>query len=209
MTEELERRYYAEHPVFVFDRTDDSNRPVRGVHVNVINRWDVFPEKLSEAFEYTFSYAVMKNERPRLLEKEWQQIFRAVKTMIIPCGGCGHETFYDISGGMNRCINCGTPINLPVSLKTPFADIPLYPGKMIYPCEIEEDGSETPAAGIVVKGTKNPNIWGLKNLTGDTWTLIDQDGNEILRETEAVSRIRPGNRLIFSETAESEFTAIS
>jgi serine/threonine protein kinase len=207
MTEELERRYYAEHPVFVYDKTDDSNRPVRGVHVNVINRFDIFPDCLREAFEYAFSYPVMKNEKPRLLEKEWQKIYRQVKTMIIPCGGCGYETFYDVNSNVNRCINCGTAINLPVTLKTPFADIPIYPGKRIFSYEISEDGGDNTPCGEVTKGSKNPNIWGLRNLTDETWIFTDTDGSETVRENGDVSRIRPGVKISFPES-EAEFIEV-
>jgi serine/threonine protein kinase len=197
MTEELEQRYYAEHPVFIYDRSDDSNRPVRGVHVNVLNRWDIFPDILADAFTYAFSYPVLKNEKPRMLEKEWQQIFKSVKTMITPCGSCGYETFYDESVHSNRCINCNTAINLPVTLKTPYANIPLYPGKFIFSFEICEDGDSKKPVGIVTKGSKNPNIWGLRNLTGDAWTTIDPDGNESVRARDEVLRIRPEVRIEF------------
>jgi hypothetical protein len=127
--------------------------------------------------------------------------------MIIPCGGCGYETFYDTANTVNKCINCGTSITLPVTLKTPFADVPLYPGKALYPYEIAENGAETPAAGIVTKGAKNPNIWGLRNLTDDTWILTDTDGSETPRHSGDVSRIRPGNRMVFPES-EAEFTEV-
>ena len=36
LTEELERKFYGSAPLFVWDPSDDSNRPVRGVHVNEI-----------------------------------------------------------------------------------------------------------------------------------------------------------------------------
>jgi serine/threonine protein kinase len=197
MTEELEQRYYAEHPVFIYDRADDSNRPVRGVHVNVLSRWDIFPDILSDAFTYAFSYPVLKNEKPRMLEKEWQQIFKTVKTMIIPCGSCGYETFYDTASKVNRCINCNTAISLPVILKTPFANVPLYPGKYLFPYEIAEDGGHKKPCGQVTKGSKNPNIWGLRNLTENLWSSADPDGNETVRAAGEVIRIRPDVRITF------------
>ena len=38
MTEELEHKFYGSEPVFMYDPTDDSNRPVKGVHTNAIRR---------------------------------------------------------------------------------------------------------------------------------------------------------------------------
>ncbi|MDR0904181.1 MAG: serine/threonine-protein kinase [Ruminococcus sp.] len=200
MTEELEQKIFAENPIFIFDKSDDTNRPVRGVHVNVLQRFPIFPETLREAYSYAFSYAVMKNEKPRLLEKEWQLIYRTVKTMIIPCGGCGFETFYNPAESANRCINCGTPLSLPITLKTRYANIPLYPGKYIYEHEISETGDDRKRVGMVTKGSKNPNIWGLRNLTDEGWLVIDTDGNETVRNNNEVTRIRTGVTITFPET---------
>jgi serine/threonine protein kinase len=202
MTEELEQKFFAERPIFIYDKSDDSNRPVRGIHVNVLKRYNIFPQALRKAFTYAFSKAVMKNEKPRIIEKEWQSIFETVKSMIIPCGGCRYETFYNPDDVTNRCINCGTPISLPISLKTPFANIPLYPGKNIYEFEVSESGNKI--IGTVTKGTKNPNIWGLRNMSGDTWTVIDPDGNETIKLPDEVTRIRTGVKLCFA-ASEGEF----
>ncbi|MDR0944214.1 MAG: serine/threonine-protein kinase [Ruminococcus sp.] len=199
MTEELEQRFFAEKPIFIFDKHNDSNRPVRGVHQNVLQRYPLFPAILHDNFEYAFSPAVMKNELPRLLEKQWQEIYKKVKTMIIPCGSCGYETFYDVEDRGNRCINCKTPLMLPVSLKTPICEIPVYPGKYIYEYEISEEGSVSKLIGVVTKGSKNPNLWGLRNLSEESWTTTDPEGNVTVRIKNEVTRIRPGVLINFGD----------
>ncbi|MDR0947475.1 MAG: protein kinase [Ruminococcus sp.] len=202
MTENLERRYYAESPVFIYDKSDDSNRPVRGVHANVTARWDVFPEEFREAFTYSFSETVLQGREPRTIEKEWLKLFLKLKSQIIPCGGCGGETFYNPEKGKNVCINCGTKINLPVTLKTEEYNIPLYPGKHIFEFEIYpgiDDFKET--VGIVTKGSKNPNLWGLRNISNDTWTTWDnQDEEQTTKSPNEVIRIKPGISIDFNGT---------
>lgn len=41
MTEKNERRFYGENPIFIYDPLKSENRPVRGVHNNVIRRWPI------------------------------------------------------------------------------------------------------------------------------------------------------------------------
>jgi serine/threonine protein kinase len=193
MTEMLERKYYAENPIFIYDEEDDSNRPVRGVHVNVLARWDVFPEALRKAFCYAFSKPVLKGNAPRIIEKEWQKLFLEIKTSIIPCGSCGGETFYQIGQTDNKCINCETPISLPAVLKTASASVPIIPGKYIYEYETDPESEDfTRPVGFITKGAKNPNAWGIRNLTGEFWTAKDTDGTETARGTNEVTRVKPG-----------------
>lgn len=56
MTEELEHKFYGSEPVFMYDPTDDSNRPVKGVHTNAIRRWPIYPEYIREAFVKAFIF---------------------------------------------------------------------------------------------------------------------------------------------------------
>jgi DNA-binding helix-hairpin-helix protein with protein kinase domain len=196
MTESLERRYYAEKPVFIYDKTDDSNRPVRGVHANVTARWDVFPKDLRETFTYAFSHDVLTGKEPRIIEKEWLKLFLKLKSMIIPCGSCGGETFYNPKG-KNTCINCETPINLPVVLKTAEYEIPLYPGKQIFEFEVYENSENfTDVVAAVTKGAKNPNVWGLRNISQDNWNITEADNSEsVNKDPGEVVRIKPNVKI--------------
>jgi serine/threonine protein kinase len=209
MTEALERRYYAEKPVFIYDEADDSNRPVRGVHVNVLARWEIFPETLRKAFCYAFSNEVLKGGGARIIEKEWQRIFEGVKTSIIPCGSCGGETFYDTAKTDNKCINCETPISLPATLRTEHFTIPIIPGKYIYEYQIDPDSEDfARPVGFITKGAKNPNAWGLRNITGEYWNVTDTDGTATTRGTNEVTRVKPGVIIDFGG-ASGEFFAAS
>ena len=48
MTKELERRYYGTSPIFVYDPTNDRNRPVPGTDNNLKMFWPVYPEYIRE-----------------------------------------------------------------------------------------------------------------------------------------------------------------
>ena len=55
MTDELERELFGHRATFIMDPCDDSNRPVPGLHTNVIRRWGVFPKSLENLFIQAFS----------------------------------------------------------------------------------------------------------------------------------------------------------
>ena len=58
LTEEAERRHYGYDPMFVYDPQDDSNRPVRGVHNNIIKFWRIMPDYIRDAFTYSFTTGI-------------------------------------------------------------------------------------------------------------------------------------------------------
>ena len=77
LTEELERKFYGTDPVFVWDSNDDTNRPVRGVHVNEIKFWPIYPKFVRDTFEEAFSQEAMvgADTQHRVTEKKWQEVW--------------------------------------------------------------------------------------------------------------------------------------
>ena len=90
LTEELERKFYGVDPVFVWDPNNSSNRPVRGVHVNEIKLWPVYPEFVRKTFEEAFSHEQMvgRDFEHRVTEKKWQEVFTALRDCLVTCT-CG------------------------------------------------------------------------------------------------------------------------
>lgn len=62
MTEAFEKRFYGSEAVFIYDKDDPSNRPVRGIHQNVIKRWPLFPSILKNTFIEQFSKENFRNQ---------------------------------------------------------------------------------------------------------------------------------------------------
>lgn len=50
LTEQRQRYFYGENPVFIADPVNASNRPVHGVHNNFMKRWPQMPEYLQKEF---------------------------------------------------------------------------------------------------------------------------------------------------------------
>lgn len=178
LTEELERKFFGSEPVFIFDPSDDSNRPVRGVHINTIRRWPVFPQYVRDMFVKAFSKEVMSGQRPRVTDNEWQKLFTQLRDNIIKCPKCGNETFV-VPGEESACMNCGNAIPKLPHLKVGKYDVVMYPGKHLYLCHTDPDTDDfATEEAVVLQNPQKPQIWGLRNTSEKTWYYDTKDGEQ-------------------------------
>jgi DNA-binding helix-hairpin-helix protein with protein kinase domain len=178
LTEELELKFYGKNPVFIYDRDDDSNRPVRGVHGNVIRFWQIYPKPLRELFVKVFTKEAMLGKAPRITDSEWQIAFTQLRDMLITCP-CGGETFFDPAEDSALCVHCDVKIPRPSILTVQKYKVVLFPGQKLYRCHTDNDSDDyTEICGEVIRNPKRPQIWGLRNLSPTTWTAMAQDGTE-------------------------------
>ena len=91
LTESSELRHYGKEAVFVYDPNNETNRPVRGIHDNVIKFWKIYPEYVREAFIRSFTTGVAEPNK-RIIENEWQKLFIRLRSEIITCK-CGRSNF--------------------------------------------------------------------------------------------------------------------
>ena len=178
LTEELERKFYGSDPVFVWDSTNDSNRPVRGVHTNEIKLWPLYPEFVRKTFEKAFSHEVMvgNDTTHRVIEKEWQEVFTTLRDLMVKCS-CGSETLIDPSKQACQCINCGKSIERPLILKVKKYHAALTPGKKLYACHVQYDSDDfKETCGEVIASRNNPALLGLRNDSDNTWEAILPNG---------------------------------
>ena len=73
---------------FVYDPSTTENRPIPGTDHNLKLFWNVYPDYVKEAFIRAFSHDVMMKQKPRILEKEWLDIFIRLRTEIGRCPHC-------------------------------------------------------------------------------------------------------------------------
>jgi serine/threonine protein kinase len=194
LTEELEKKFYGSNPVFMYDPADDSNRPVRGIHTNAINRWPFFPQYIRDMFIRAFDKDVMSGKKPRIIEKDWQALFARLRCDTVICD-CGGETFVD-AASPSVCINCKKSIVFPVYLKTAKYNVPLMPGVKLYGCYIDDDRGDI--AGEIIRSKNNAAIWGIKNLSGGAW-YVDADGSQTSKASGEVVQIKKGIKINFGK----------
>lgn len=208
LTEELERKFYGSEPVFVWDPTNDSNRPVRGVHTNEIKLWPVYPEFVRKTFEKAFSHEVMvgNDTTHRVIEKEWQEVFTALRDVTIKCS-CGGETFIDPSLQTCSCVNCGKQLERPLMLKVKKYNVALVAGAKLYACHTLYDSDNfKELKGEVVSSRTNPALLGLKNTSGSTWQAILPNGTSKDYPDGQVMKIGRGMKINFGHNNMAEIT---
>lgn len=206
LTEELERRFYGSDPVFVWDSTNDSNRPVRGVHTNEIKLWPLYPEFVRKTFEKAFSHEVMvgNDTTHRVIEKEWQEVFTTLRDLMVKCS-CGSETFIDPSKQACQCINCGKSIERPLILKVKKYHAALTPGKKLYACHVQYDSDDfKEARGEVIASRNNPALLGLRNDSDSTWEAILPNGTSKGYPNGQVIKLGKGIKINFGNGNVSE-----
>lgn len=199
LTEEHERKFYGGEPVFVWDKQNDSNRPVRGVHVNEIKLWPVYPKFIHDIFQEAFSQEALigSDIQHRVQEKKWQETFTALRDCTIKCD-CGDETFIDISNDTYRCMNCGKVLLKYPTLKVKKYKVVLAPGQNLYACHVIHDSDDYKAVnGEVITSRNNPSILGLRNNSNKTWDAILPNGTTKPYPTGTVVKLGRGMKINF------------
>lgn len=178
LTESAELKHYGQDAVFVYDPDNTSNRPVRGIHDNVIKFWRLYPEYIKDAFLRSFTEGVHDSNK-RIIENEWQSLFLRLRSEIIMCG-CGRTNFTsmfekpdDIS---YRCPKCGMTFSTIAFSNSDFR-VPLYLGRQFYQCDVYPDCDDfLSIAGELVENKLRPGILGIKNLSDKKWNVKMPDG---------------------------------
>ncbi len=197
LTEDLELKYYGKDPVFIYDPTDDCNRPVRGVHSNAIRFWTVYPKFIRDKFVTALSKDAMQGKVARPTDNDWQIAFTQLRDCIITCP-CGGETFLDLKGD-SLCINCGTKIPKPPVLNVQNRySVALFPGMKLYRCHTDKDSDDfKEVTGEVIRNPKQPNIWGLRNLSDQIWNVEAKDGT--------IKQLKKNEVLVITRTKQIHF----
>ena len=196
LTEELERKYYGDEPVFVYDDDNDCNRPVPGVHSNELKLWNVYPEFIRDIFKKAFAKEAMIGDLAdsyRVNEKEWEDAFIRLLDVKIECPSCGESTFIDREATKQpTCINCGAPIKRVPILKIGRHEVILAPGKYLNPCHITPDKSDYKTyVAQVVSSKINPSAFGLKNNSGVVWEAMLPSGvDQIIKNGDTIKLVK-------------------
>jgi serine/threonine protein kinase len=177
LTEDLELKFYGKDPIFIYDKKDASNAPVRGVHGNVIKFWQIYPDFIRELFTRAFSKDSMAGKENRISGSEWQIAFTQLRDTLITCP-CGGETFFDPAETDAICIYCGVKIPRPSVMSVKKYKVVLFPGQKIYRCHVDNNTDDyKEICGEVIRNPEKPQIWGLKNLSPSSWKITSHDGD--------------------------------
>jgi DNA-binding helix-hairpin-helix protein with protein kinase domain len=173
MDAENEKKIYGKNPVFVWDPTDTSNRPVQGIHKGAIIRWPFLPVYLQDLFIKAFSKELMHDPQQRIIEREWQQTFIRMRSEIFMCPTCNvkEAMYFTDPVTPSACPKCGRKNLFPMYIKTQRYNVAVHQRTKLYACHTvkSSDDFETLTGEVSVKDGE----YELKNLSGENWTLDD------------------------------------
>lgn len=199
MTESYEKKFYGSEAVFIYDKDDNTNRPVRGIHTNVIRRWPVFPEKLRNIFMTELGQECLKNPQKRMMESQWEKVISSIRDELVRCPHCGEETFVETSPTA-ECMDCGKTIDVSNQLVIGNRNIILTKGTKIY-----IDNDNIPDCEVEAH-PQDPSRLLLKNISQTKWTAETPSGK--LKEVEpgGLMPVNPGIHVAFLSTHKGEIT---
>ncbi len=177
---------YGTDPVFIFSPDDESNRPDANIHPNAVTFWPIYPQFLRDLFVRSFTAGVQDPENGRVQESEWRKAMANVRDAITTCPGCGLENFLDPAGAdgtaAGTCWNCGATLADQARLLIEGSGgslVGLNADTYLFPHHIEGDryNFRQPVA-TVDRHPQIPDVWGLKNMSTNTWKVMMPDGQK-------------------------------
>lgn len=197
-------RLYGIEPVFIFDPHDHSNKPIPGYQDNALAFWPVYPAFLKDLFTKSFTSGLKDPEHGRVRETAWRQGMSRLRDSIFNCS-CGTENFYDpvalqqAAGVPGNCWNCKRQLQLPPRIRIGKTVVMLNVNSELFAHHFE--GGEhldfsRPLAEVTSHPT-DPARLGLRNLTGERWTAVLEDGSVHEIEPSRNLSIASGTRIYF------------
>ena len=166
LTPEIEKRLYGSDALFIFDPNDPANRPVKGVHNNVLRRWDFLPQYLKDVFLDAFSREAIINPNKRVRELNWLKALVRFQSDIVRCPACGNEIFIT-NASSTHCDRCNELYEVRHTLKLYEYSVTAAKNTRIYKCQLgvcNADEALTPV-GLVIAKPDDPNVHGFRNMS--------------------------------------------
>jgi eukaryotic-like serine/threonine-protein kinase len=180
------KKIYGTEPLFIFDPHDHSNEPVKGYQDNALIFWPIYPQFLRELFTRAFTEGLLDPTNGRVLENEWRSAMVRLRDSIFYCPHCKSQNFYDDeaikqnNGHPAPCWNCKKVVQLPFRLHINDVTIMLNADTQLNPHHV--DGQRkydfSRFTAVVTRHPKDPNIWGLKNVSLEKWVMTKPNGSK-------------------------------
>ncbi|MCA9631945.1 MAG: protein kinase, partial [Myxococcales bacterium] len=192
-------RLYGFEPLYIWDPSDSTNRPVSGIHDNPIAFRDMYPGTLAALFQRSFTDGLHYPPK-RVRESEWRKAFAGAIDSIWLCA-CGAESFYEPSvaapTGGKKCWACGKHLALPPRIRIGSDIVLLNRTSRLFGYHVGLTRDDDAPIAEVVQNPQRPDLFGLRNLGTDAWTLTKPDGSVVDVPPGRAAPILNGNRINF------------
>ncbi len=203
-------RLYGTEALFVFDPLDSANAPVPGLHDNVTLFWPIYPPFLRALWMRSFTEGLNAPNR-RVRESEWRAALARARDGLFGCASCGAENFLDETlsyagtalgasdGPPAVCWSCQAALVLPPHITIGRATVLLDRETVLFAHHTDRNRPYDFSAPVatLARHPLDRTRWGLKNESGETWTLTTADG--------AVREVAPGKSAALATGARLHF----
>ena len=182
-------KIFGEEPVFIFDPNDRSNEALDKSHDPTgetggwaLVYWQMYPKLLRDTFLKSFTVG-LRDPDCRVTELEWSNALAALRDAVFKCV-CSTPNFYDSEtaknpgGSQALCWHCKQPLKYPFRIRIGKSVVMLNADSKLYLHHMA-DGHDydfsTPVAEVT-RHPSDPNIWGLKNISGTKWVVTLPNG---------------------------------
>jgi serine/threonine protein kinase len=169
MTEKLEKEFFGEKPIFIYDSVDNSNSPEPGIHRNAIKRWKLYPPCLREMFQKAFNKQALNDPNYRVLEIDWIRLFIRLRAEIFKCS-CG-EVFFADALQETPCPACGKKNRFSMYMKTARYNVPLHQRTKLFTCHTEAESNDF--ATLTAEVNQKNGVFEIKNISNKAWIVSD------------------------------------
>jgi eukaryotic-like serine/threonine-protein kinase len=194
------QRTFGTEPIFVFDPQNTSNRPLPGIHDQVIANWARIPAATKAAFTRAFTDA-LRDPRKRATDTEWLTVFSRLRDCLSTCHACGRESFIDPTAVKGRaevdCSFCRKPARVPPRIVFDTTAVYLSDNSLVYSHHLGGVHDASPPIGAFMRHETRRELIGLNNLTSQSWFFTDPDG--------ASKEIPPGKSVSAAEGRQVQF----
>ncbi len=191
------RKYYGVEPVFIYHPTDSSNRPVNGIHNNVIRMWNRYPGFIKDLFLRAFVDG-LRDTSKRPIETEWMSALIRLRSESITCE-CGGFSFVPDDAekeGRFECPRCKKSYPIMVLNGT---RIPMRKGAVAYECQIHSRSDDHSKVSLmVVENRITKGLMGIKNLDSSEWEVA-YDGSKVSVLPNKGTELKPGMSIEFDK----------
>lgn len=199
--EEAEYEMFGSKPVYIYDENKTCNRPIRGYHTAVLNKYPFLPSYIKAAFHRTFVDGLVDRENGRTTELEWLKLLCRYRDELITCS-CGKEYIYGFMEKKHndKCPYCKKETRKFCYLHIGKNKVLLEPNKLLYEVHIDKYSSNyNLPIGKVVVNKNNPSLWGIKIRLPNDVLIKDKNCNEKTIDKDGVIPILNGLKIKFSD----------
>ena len=172
-TTNIDTYVFATNPVYIFNRKDNSNRPLPS-DVRIIERMKKYPKYFTDAMHETFVDGLFDGKK-RVEPRAWQEILERLYDDHYLCMHCGEEHFFE--GTAKNCNVCGAALAPPIKLvceKGGVAGVHLFNGTEIFSGDLWGDPNNYPLFKVTI--SPYDKKYGLQCVGGQTVNLELKNG---------------------------------